>query len=129
MKISIKVTLLSLAVLFLSTSLSAQSDKQIKKATDNAQEVATALNLDTETQQKIYDINVNTYAKLNEIKKEGLTKEEMKAKNKAEWKAARKEIRTLLGPDLAKEYKKYRKQINAENKEKKEMKKEKKARG
>jgi len=119
MKNSIKLILISLSILFLSTSISAQSEKQMQRATDDAQAVATALKLDTETQQKIYEINLKTYTALKEIRKEGLPKAEMKVKNKAAWKATREEIKSLLGPDLGKEYKKYLKQLREEKKAKK----------
>ena len=119
MKYSMKLTLVSLALFFLSTSLSAQSEKQMQRAKDDAEGVATALKLDAETQQKIYEINLKTYVALKEIKKEGLPKDEMKAKNKAEWKVAREEIKEMLGPEKAKEYNKYRKQLREEKKAKK----------
>ena len=120
MKLSMKLIFVSIALLFLSSSVSAQSEKQMKRAQDDADGIATALNLDDETKQKIYDINIKTYAKLKEIRKEGLSKAETKEKNKAEWKATREEIKELLGPDKAREYQKYRKELRQKKKAQKQ---------
>lgn len=123
MKYILRLTLASLCFFFLTLSISAQSTKQIEKATTITDGIATALALDEATKGKIYDLNLATYMTLKDIKDEDLPKSEMKARNKAAWKTNRDDITTVLGKEKAKEYKKY---LKLQKKEKKKMKKAKK---
>ena len=113
-----KLTLVSLALLFFSFSSSAQNAKQMKRAQADADGIATELKLDDETKQKVYEIYIMTYATLKEIRKEGLPKDEMKQKNKAAYKVRRENTKALLGTEKGKEYMKYLKQVREAKKAK-----------
>ena len=124
MKYILRLTLASLCFFFLTISISAQSPKQIEKATNVTDGIATALALDEATKGKIYDLNLATYMSLKDIKNEDLPKGEMKTKNKATWKTNREDIIAVLGKEKGKEYKKY---LKLQKKEKKANKKSAKA--
>lgn len=119
MNFSMKLFLLTLTVIFLSTTVSAQTNYQKQKAQEEATKIATALELDDEMKQKIYDSYLNAYVKVKEVRNEGLDKVEEKKKTKAVWKESATEIKSALGPEKAKEFQKYRKEMREKKKKSK----------
>jgi len=127
MKISMKVLLLSLAMIFV--GLSANAQKWIEeKAQAETNKVAAALDLDNKMKAQIHEIHVNTYKKQREVtvkykEKEGDHKAAKKAAIKAIWVENTAAVKNVIGKDLAVKYTAFKKSQKKKGKQAKSKKK------
>lgn len=130
MKISMKVMLMSLVMLFVVTAASAQKKNDTKlqeKAQAETDQLVEALGLNEDVAAKIYEITLNAKMESRAVSKQfkagDIEKEEKKVQMKAIGKKKHDAIKALLSPDEKKAFINYNKEQKAKKKAAKKGKK------